>query len=298
MAKKERPINVLLIDDKVKEMHEFIGIAKQNRVIIKGVRDNSEAGIEELTSSPGKYDAVILDAKAFRKVNQEVGTESLKSLRDSINGIKDLERKSGRKIPFCVYTGHKKNMGEAWEDDLKVFVKGRDQEVMFKFLKEEIKNLPETIVIQEYYDVFELFDLNYLDSKYKAKLLYILMNFETKKQVELENLLLHIRKILEGVYKTLGELGRIDSSLIPRGRPNLEYCQRYISGLPIDEMGKIPPSIVPSHISWSFKIIKENASAAGAHDYQTSIHNYSLKTMVFALLDVLLWFKGFRREQS
>ena len=197
-----------------------------------------------------------------------------------------------------MYTGHMDTMGESWEDDLRIFVKGEQQKEMFAYLKEEVKKLPETEIIMMYSDVFELFDRGYLDTSYREKLLFILMNYESRQQQEVEGAITQIRKILEGIYKALGIMGRIDPVLIPNNRPNLEWCQRYISGLNIDGFDEIPPAIVPSHIGWTLKILKENSSAAGAHDYGDSVHNFALKTMVFALLDVLLWFKKFAQENE
>jgi len=298
MAKKVRPLSVLFIDDKEDEMVEFKTLARQNRIIIRTAHKSAESGLDELSSNLSKYQAVILDAKAFRKKDQVAGTENFGSLRDCINGIKEIERNNKRKIPFCVYTGHIETMGEAWEDDLKVFVKGEQQEEMFAYLKEEMRKLPETETISRYSDVFELFDKGYLDLDYREKLLFVLMNYESRQKQELEGALTQIRKILEGIYKALGVMGRIDPQLLPNNRPNLEWCQRYISGLDIDELDHIPSAIVPAHIGWALKVLKENSSAAGAHDYEDSVHNFTLKTMVFSLLDVLLWFKNFAKKNS
>jgi len=297
MAKKERPLNVLFIDDKEDEMIEFKTLARQNRILIRTSHTSAESGLEELSMNVSKYDAVILDARAFRKKEQAAGTENLRSLRDCINGIKDIERDNKRKIPYCVYTGYMETMGEAWEDDLQIFVKGDQQKEMFTYLKQEIKKLPETEMIWQYSNVFELFDKGYLDLDYRDKLLFVLKKYESRQPIEIEGAITQTRKILEGLYKKLHSMGRLHDDLFSNGRPNLEWCYRFVSGMPVNELS-VPSAIVPEHIKWSLKTIKENSSAAGAHDYVESIHNFTLKTIVFALLDVLLWFKKYVKENS
>ena len=298
MAKKDRAISVLLIDDKEDTMFEFKVSAQQERIIIKKAFKSAASGKAEFIANPGSYDALILDAKAFRHDDQAEGTENFKSLRDNINWIRDFEKEHKRKIPFCIYTGHIEDMGEAWEDDIKVFVKGWDQPKLFKYLKTEVNKLPETKIITQYYDALEIFDLQILDDKYKTELIHILKDLETNQKEKIESYLGHCRRILEGVYKKLGAMGRIDEQeIIRNGQPNLEWCQRYITGLNINGV-ESPSAIVPEHIGWSLKIIKEIASSAGSHDYRDKIHNYSLKTVVFALLDVLLWLKKFANSTN
>lgn len=298
MAKKERPVNVLFIDDKEDEMVEFKTLARQNRILIRTSHTSAESGLEELSSNVSRYDAVILDARAFRKKDQVSGTESIGSLRDCINGINAIERDTKRKIPYCVYTGYMESIDwDAWEDDIQVFIKGDQQADLFAYLKEEVKKIPESNIIREFSDVFELFDEGHLDLDYRDRLLFVLMNYESRQPRELEGAITQTRKILEGLYKRLHAMGRLPDDVVPRGRPNLEWCYRFVSGMPVNDL-TVPGAIVPEHISWQLKAIKENSSAAGAHDYEESIHNFTLKTMVFALLDVLLWFKKFAKENS
>jgi len=232
MAKRERPISVLWIDDQISELKEFPQYAASQRVIIRNSFESAEEGIEELTQNVNKYQAVILDAKAFRKKGQAKGTENFKSLRDSINNIRQLEKDLNRKIPHCVYTGHIDKMGEAWEDDLKIFIKGKDQDNLLQFLKDEIKNLPETKIVQHYSEAFEAFE-NKLDATLKGSLIYVLGNLDSKQQQVIKNSLVEMRKILEGIYLDLCTQKYLHPICLQNGRPNLEYCQRFLAGLDV-----------------------------------------------------------------
>lgn len=299
MTHKERYIQVLLVDDKEDDMVEFKVLASQNGIIIRKAVKSAEEGLEELNLNFINYQAVILDAKALRKADHAKGTENMGALRDCINGINEIERSNNRKIPYCVYTGYMEMMGEAWEEDLKIFTKGSQQEELFAYIKEEVKRLPETKILWEFSDVFDLFDLGYLEEKYKEALLFVLLNRETQQKQELASAATHLRKILEGIYKKLHSIGKLPDSVVRNGRPNLEWSYLYLTGQRIKKVNSVPPGrVVPEHIGWSIKIVKENSSAFGAHDYEQSIHNFTLKTTVFALLDVLLWLKQYIKDNS
>ena len=74
------------------------------------------------------------------------------------------------------------------------------------------------------------------------------------------------------------------------------YCQRFLAGLDVN--GRTArKTATPEHIGWLLKTIKENTSAIGAHDYQGLVNNYTLKSTVYALMDVLLWFKNFLNKK-
>lgn len=300
---KERAISVLWIDDEHDtKLESFRFNARKNRVIIKKACKSSEEGMQELEKNFNSYDAVILDAFALRKATDAIGATNAKSLRDSINRIKEIERKENRKIIFCVYTGQKEKMGDIWEDEIHVFKKLTEREQLFTYLKTEVEKLPETKIIHQYYDVFELFESSIIDINNKGRLLHILKKTDSSQREIIEDKLSHIRKVLESLYKTLHQIGRIDSRLIINGRPKYGWCQLYVSGRTINVLEDLesPIPIVPEHISWSLKLIEVNTSAIGAHNYKDleTVTNYTLKTATFALLDVLLWFKTFTKENA
>lgn len=297
MAKRERPLNVLLIDDLQDQMQEFKTVARQNRIIIKSSHTSAEDGLGELSNNISQYDAVILDGKAFKNKNQVPGTEGIGSLIACIHGIEKIERENKRKIPFCVYTGYMEKVEEIYEKDIQVFEKGTQREEVFTYLKEEVKKLPETEVIWQYSEVFELFDQGCLNLEYRDDLLHVLMNMESRQPQELRNSLSTIRNILEGIYKKLDDIGWLPDQVFTNNRLNLESCYRYISGLSVHDLDASDP-LAPDHIQYSLRVIKDISSAVGAHDYKEPIHNFTLKATVFAMLDVLLWFKEFVNEKT
>ncbi|MBK8503117.1 MAG: hypothetical protein IPL46_13420 [Saprospiraceae bacterium] len=291
MSKKERPIHILWIDDKHKEYEDTKALLQNNRIIVKSAFINSQEGMAELGANFHKYDAVILDAKALRAATSAVGTETEKSLRDSINSIRKISADNGRAIPYCVYTGYYNDIGNAWEDEIRFFSKAADIDEMIQFIKEEVALLPETQIIDQYSNVFEIFDSDAIDVRYKGMLLDICKTMDTNSLSQIEGMLNKGRKILEGYYKCLNDLGRLHPDLFHAdGRPNLTWCLRYLEGKGIDGFNhEIPPAFIPQHVASALHLINANTSAYGAHDNSEIPTNYTLKTTVFAILDILSW---------
>lgn len=291
MAKKERPISVLWIDDEYLKLDDFRALLNSHRILVKGVFSNSQEGMLELSTNAHKYEAVILDAKALRKKDDEVGLESIKSLRDSINAIARISHEQKRKIPFCIYTGYYEEIGESWEDDLVIFKKGLDQEPMIDFIKQEVANLPHSQVLANYQDAFEIFDAEFFDTRYRELLLNISLTLDSKERQEIEDSLVNCRKVLEGILKRLLEIGRLHPDLFHAdGRPNLGWCIRYLDGKSIEGFyEEIPPQFIPNGLGSTLKMISDNGSSKGAHDSEAPPTNYNLKSTFYGLLDALVW---------
>jgi len=296
MAKRERPINVLWIDDEHEheKLQNFRGLLHRNRIIVKRAVTNSQEGMQELRKNPHDYDAVILDAKAFKQASDVVGTETMGALRISINAIRDISNEQNRYIPFCVYTGYFDDMDDVWEDDLVIFSKGRDQYELINYIKAQISELPSSAVIDSHRDVFEIFDKELFSRKYRDHLIGLLLSIDSKDGKEIVDLMVKCRKMQEGVYKTLDDQGRLHPEVFYQdGRPNLGWCLRFLEGKKIDQIDiEIPDRFVPEHIASSMRLVQSLGSIFGAHDCDYKASNYTLKTTVYALMDVLLWLKG------
>jgi hypothetical protein len=293
VVEKERPINVLWIEDEPQKLENFVGVLQVNRIIVKRTFTNSQEGMHELKNNPHDYDAVILDAKALKDATSVAGTETMRALRNSINAIKDISKDQNRVIPFCVYTGYFDDLDDAWEEDLAIFSKGRDQQKLIDYIKTQISELPSWEVIERNREVFELFDEELLNRKYQDHLIELLMNLETKDGKEIGKLMGVCRKLQEGVYKVLGNQGRLHPALFhENGRPNLTWCLRYLEGKKVDKIEEeIPDRFMPEHIGVSMRMIQAHSSVFGAHDSKDIASNYTLRSTVYAMMDVLSWLK-------
>ncbi len=56
-------------------------------------------------------------------------------------------------------------------------------------------------------------------------------------------------------------------------------------------------SVWPSHIAKVTKMLID-ITQEGFHDYPEDVHHYAYKSTVFALLELLLWYKNFIKEYN
>ena len=295
MAKKGRALNILMIDDEIAEMTDFIQLGKLQRVTIREV-DNTEEGLEILSKDFHRFDGIILDAKSFKTKGAEKGTETVGALRKAIDGIDAICRQNERQIPYCVYTAHMDLMGDAWGDDLVSFVKGKEQEKLFSFLKAKAANIQEDSIIQGNYEVFELWDKCDFNSEYKGVLISLFQNVDTTNTSTIKSELRNIRPILEGLFWHLYNNGDLIEGVADRRGINLNDCVRLLSNRDVYE-ARLNYS-VPDNIGWQISMIKEITSEMGSHRYAGKVYNYSLKTVLYALCNVLIWYKDFIIEKK
>jgi hypothetical protein len=169
----------------------------------------------------------------------------------------------------------------------KIFEKGSEikSKEMLTFLRNKVENLEEWI----YKDVFEIFNLDYFDNNLRPNLKEIIKNMG--KEVAIHDNFTAIRKILEEMYRRIRAK---DANLLPVDLGlNLEAIWVYLSGRPTKlrnperTLPAVSPLLLP-HESAFVKAIEETTSA-NSHSYLGT--SYAYKSVVFALLEQLLWFK-------
>ncbi len=297
-------IDILLIDDEKEYCQSlrsrFLSIGEDSdlNIQVKGFQ-NLEEGFAELEKD-SKYKAVILDAKALIKNDQE--TPDLDFLPVALHRLEKLNQKTGRiHTPFAVITGYYDNFLSfdtlIKEQKGKLFDKSSQEEEMLQYLLNEIENAENTKIEKQFANVFEIFDKDYLDASLRNDLLTVIKKLDDIATVK--NNFNSLRKFIEAIY---GKIKTKDTNLIPDevyyGRGgigiNLEWTWRYLSGMLVNVDRTLPPfqsaPIFPEHISKNVKTVEELSSTI-SHHYPEDVTTYAYKSAVFALLEILLWFK-------
>ena len=291
--------NILLIDDE-KEVCESlidfanqIGIAKFDADIIITDRQNWQDGAELLEKE--YFHALILDARCMIETDQV--DDNFDFLTIALERLKEIERKQDRHIPFVINTGY---FGEKevqmmqrliTERRGKIFSKTLPKDEMFQYLVTEIEDSENTKIEKDYPDIFEVFDKGYLGSSFRIELFKILktLNKDSKNQENLRA----VRVIQDEIYNALR---RKNPAIVPNG--SFTDKNKHLSGNSYQNSTIYQTNT----ISYLANAIYRISSDFGNHspqkptnvtiEYWEMPSNYAVKSLVFALLEQLLWFKN------
>lgn len=249
-------------------------------------------------------DAIILDAKGQLNPDKDA---SEAHLLESLGYVKH------RVLPYAIYTAYTDELPilEQEMEKGRVFTKGiHKEEDIFEFLKKEIANTPKLKMINKYPEPFQCFGGEYLDKKYENLLVNIVKIFEDDKLTDQKDLLFNpCRILLERVFEKITE---VDNKVLPYAllnfddqRVGLLNCSKYLTGikvkikkwdsgqLKIDEYQK--DKFLEEHISQQIQTIIGICHPA-SHDIQ-KYSQYTFKSVLWAVFDVLIWLKVFVDER-
>ncbi len=250
------------------------------------------------------FDAVIFDAKCMVRREQE--TEDFEFLAIALDDLAILESTYNRTIPFAVNTGYFGEKETTTMNGLvkkrrsKIFSKAASKESLIDYLINQIGNAPATKIERDFSEVFEVFDLGYLDSSLKADLLDVLACVDDPTNVK--NNFNRLRKILEAVYKRLGEIGYLpDSVFHPDGRPNLTSVGFFLRGFTkYPTPATNPEPINEAHYLTCVEFVTGVTSQLSHHTsyYRHDVSINAYRGTTFALFEIMLWFKRLMKRRT
>lgn len=299
---------ILIVDDEelycktFKSNVEQIGLDHGHEIEIHACHNWEDACVQL-----GKpiYDAVVLDAKCLVDRDQEA--EDFGFLAIALDGLRAFERDQDRRIPFAVNTGY---IGEREAGTMnrliaemggQRFSKAAQKEDLVDYLLDQVDNAPGAWVQTKYWDVFEVFDLAFLNPNLKPKLAKLLLDIE--KPSENEANLRQIRVLQEELYNELQARGIFSNGFNPQNRtPSFKDKSFFLSGN-VTRPNYLPTTTVyqTSTIEHLSTAIHRITSDFGNHvpqrprtspvEYWERPSNYAVKSLSFALLEQFLWFK-------
>ncbi|MCB0781036.1 MAG: hypothetical protein KDC03_16190 [Flavobacteriales bacterium] len=280
----------LLIDDEKSAMGAFIDAGKQRRILIRAV-DNVEEGLDRLKADPEGYQAVILDAKCKLKKTDQAESYNEAALHTALRQLDEMARRSGNKLPRCIYTGHSEAAANN-EVQERVFMKGGrgTESAVFDYLVGAVRDHPRNVVLERYKDVFSMFDSGHLPAAGKEVFILLLMEQDEVALSEVRTNIGRIRKGLEMLLKQY-------SALIPRELPpSVLRAQGWVS----DAIHRLAargsyendvPQILPEHLFSILYTTQKASSATGSHYHEGFVSHYAMRSLTYGLLEALLWFK-------
>lgn len=298
------PIYILIIDDNkeycnsLKNRFYTFGIKKGYNIQLSDFQ-NLEDGFAELSKN-GKYKALILDGQCLITADQEKA--GFDFLPVAMKRLSELNRQTGRHyIPFAVCTGYYERYQDqetlVKEERGRMFDKTKGETQMLEYLLEEIEKAPETKLEIEFPDIFDIFAKGYLPNNERNNLVEILKNKDNPAQIS--TTLASLRVFQENIYKTLQAKGKINTnSTMSFKNRNKQLSGNVAHSAPYQAAQTIYQTDTIEHLA---NAIYKIGSTYGNHvpvkpthvavQYWENPSIYVTQSLVFALLEQILWFK-------
>lgn len=300
MAKNDRPISALIIDDKPDYCDALAGSARAEQILLQSAT-NLEDGIQLLKDNK-KIEFVILDGKCFVDGDQEVtGSTSNNIPHRAKVFIDEINRDQNREVGYCVNTGFVDDLQESFDGIFQVFDKDKSSTELFNHIK-LTASASETRKLKRLYNQpFQVFDNGIINID-KEMLLVNLLNRLESNNYDKDGFNVG-REILEEIFLALINNYECipDECLKPDGRPNLQSCSIFMGSKGkktnlIIGLNTYPnPFDIPNHISWTFGYLKENLSEL-SHTYSYDWNKYTFISASNGILEVLAWLPKFIKE--
>jgi hypothetical protein len=290
--------NILWIDDEHETLSGTKGRAKRNGINLIPFK-SLNGGLSELERNYPFYDGVLLDAKFFEYEDDVKGTE------DDFNVHRAKERLLQIKKKFEIYilTGQT----DVLEDRTfkkaftKVYKKGSDKEIdrLFKDIKYSASIQEDTQLRQAHKRVFDVCTENYIGEYAGQDILNLLkVNDETNIDSHFNT----IRKIVEDLFTGFSKFRLLPIEFITSGVA-LNESSKFLAGKGSDgslftekgyqhlELTHLPIQIA-NYLKSILTITQAGSHRSNIDHYVRTVKTtYLFKSVLFQLLDVLVWFK-------
>jgi hypothetical protein len=262
---------------------------------------NWEEAQYELEEHWDEYAFIILDGQG--KIQEEGVQANKKHLISAVQWLKE-QLGNGKYKPALIYTGYYELIEEIAVKDsqvLEIFDKGKVSiDDVFQFILSQISKTPDKIIKGKYPDVFKVFEHNYLDKEVEKMLLDLLKMIDKSNGYDLKSCAILIRSIQEALYKSLNYYVPDilpDDCFKENGMVDFNKTKSLLSGKTKDEAGKIVTvkkrdlqgsdiENLSNTIYWVCGNIIHYSM-----DKKYEIGKYTLHSLVFGLLEQILWYK-------
>lgn len=303
MSKKTKPLNVLYIEDEKQDYERLQMEANHYRILLTH-ETNLEDGIKTFKEKGEKFfDGIILDALCLIRKDDSNPKKAhvLKAWKEFHALAPNL-----RKVIFTGETAFAQDLHELLEEtEVYIFNKGSGDDVrrMLTMFIDDSRHKEDKIIAFRFADVFEVFDKGYLDSSDRETLLECIKNMNSNEEARIKNTLSGIRRLQESIYRAIN---KVDSKMVPDeflldGRTDYRSIQWHLRGrFNKDTRKSEGEEYVPmgTNIDQFADSIYTVVSNYGSHKKFSEVTKYTLSTITFAILDLLLWFKGIVQEKT
>jgi len=287
-GKPGKALNVLIIDDDSSFVAGLQLDANPFRIRLEHAT-NLEDGLLKLQERGEKYFAgVILDVICLKDRKQQIPDPSFIS-----KAMEEFNR-FAPSLPKVILTGEPtkaESLKPIFAGNTSVYHKSAEQiEEMLAYLVKQSENLPRLKFAKRYPDIFSIFDDGYLGPNEEQALLLCLEKLDNYEPTVIADNLGRLRRLQEAIYLAINKVNQdvVPTNLIDENGPKCRPIMKHVKARGYVEEGKI--------IDQFSDAIYSISSDYGVHvpnsrpDYPPT--RYTVQALTFAMLDLLLWFKG------
>jgi hypothetical protein len=292
---KHKSFLFLIIDDETPYVEALHRDAQ-----MLGIRFKHYTNLEEarqfIESKDGKaVSGIVLDVKCMREKQQEVAHI------DFIGSAVQYFKKTFSHLPIAILTGEPdqyKNLKEIYRDTISVYSKGSEESQMFTYLIGKAKDLPDSKIREKHFEVFETID-KYFDPDVSSGLLHCIRSMENQDSVSITRTLGNLRKLQEYFYLALHKL---DNNMVPgnflkfKDKTSVDN-KNIIEHLKGNFDKRTMTTTTPVYIKHTSKedrlfyyVHKGCSEEIHVSDQYTT--KYTVQSLVFAFMDLVLWLKA------
>lgn len=281
--------NVLWFDDEFQTLDIINEKAMLADINLVGF-SNAEDGLKELRNNINNYDAVIVDGIFYKSNNIQNAQVTQNAMAEVATELKKLESK--KKLPWYILSGQtsftrQKNDFADFFSNNKVYDKLSDVDLddLWNTLKIEADSQLETQIRHKYGDIFELCTEKYIGESNFDKILRLSIALEGNDNNN-PTYFNEIRKIMESVFLYCKNKG-----LFPDDCTEMNARSTFLGK---KEMQNYVPVYIQRNIHSVVQIAQEGSHRLSIDkDVTDGKCPYLLKSTVFELLNILLWYKDF-----
>jgi len=299
--------NVLFLDDEFEEMGLFLDEARAHNIVLIGFKSYEEA-FENFESKIFEYDAIVLDAMFFKTKTQVKGSEDLKGLAAAKDKIAEFRKQ--RNIPFFILSGQTRvENNDTFSDTYgEHYRKQNPDDITRLFADIKIASDKQAItqVRHKYHNVFEVCTDKYIGQELTRSLLDALLFVDNETgSHSTEDLFNAIRKIIEKLFAAFNRMGLLPDKVFS-GKGWINQSSVFLSGKHSEYMmnSEILEPVIAHNLKSILQVIQDASHIQGDLKLKVDQHvkksgtPYLYKSVVFQLLDVLIWFKKYADENS
>lgn len=297
---EEISYNILWIDDEHETLMGTKGRAKRNNINLIPYK-SLNSGLDELEKNFPFYDGVLLDAKFFENEDDVEGSEDTYNVHRAKERLLQLKKK----FEVFVLTGQ----AEAYGDNTfnkafpKVYKKGSDREIneLFSDIKSAASMQEDTQIRQNYKRAFDVCTEKYIGEFAGQDVLNLL---KINNENNIENHFNTIRKVIEDLFIAFNKYNLLPMEfIIPTVA--LNESSKFLEGKNSDGLLSVEKGYqhleethLPKQIAYYLRSILK-VTQAGSHRSEIDLYvktiktPFLLKSVLYQLLDVLVWFKTY-----